>query len=94
MITVWVCIIVIMSIIGAVIIYYENIRYDKYITEMANEKTFEEIEDEINKDNEMLERYNFKGEIKRGIEGHLYMWKEVKKRKQEFESHNYEDIIS
>ena len=73
---------------------YYVLEYDKFVTQMANEHSFEEIDKIINEDKKFLEECKIMGTFHEATLDHMELWCAIRKRKMEHEKDNYEDIVS
>ena len=73
---------------------YAVLQHDKFVTQMANEHSFEEIDNIINEDKKFLEECKIMGTFHEATLDHMELWCRIKKRKMEYEKDNYEDIVS
>ena len=84
---------VLLSISWGVFVY-GVLQHDKFVTQMANERSFEEIDKIINEDKKFLEECKIMGTFHEATLDHMELWCRIKKRKMEHEKDNYEDIVS
>lgn len=78
-------IIILSCIIGLCCLMFLESGYDSYVISLAEEYTFEEIEDKIDEINHVLEKGNFKGEMLENYLNDMDLWLMVRERKKELE---------
>ena len=78
-------IIILSCIIGLCCLMFLENSYDSYVISLAEEYTFEEIEDKIDEISHVLEKGNFKGEMLENYLNDMDLWLMVRERKKELE---------
>ena len=76
-------VIVCLAVVTIPALMYLHARYDyeQFIKKMAEEKTFEEIDEEIRKDTEIISNSRLKGQMYEDAADHKDMWEEIRRRK-------------
>lgn len=69
-------------IMSLTLFYHESVKFDKYINNFAEKYSFDEIEEKIKEDEELLISGTFKGQFLENILTHKEVWEAIKKHKK------------